>query len=473
MYNTLTKSEEELMLEKTVRMYVCGITAYDYSHIGHARSAVIFDTLRRYLEWRGHDVIYVQNFTDVDDKIVKRAVVENKTQKEVAEKFIDEYLKDMASLNVKKATCHPKVTEHIPDIINAVSRLIEEGYAYVVGQGDVYFHAPSLPSYGKLSGVSIEELNRHRIEPDERKKDVRDFALWKAAKEEDIKAEAVFDSPWGMGRPGWHIECTVMAAKYLGIPFDIHGGGKDLIFPHHENERAQSYALYGVEPVRYWIHNDFVTIEGEKMSKSLGNIVKIRDVLRERSGEVLRYFLLTAHYRSSIDYSEDAMDKAEKAYLALKNSLELIDMEIAALKTFGCESSSSGELNAAVSNLHTRFIEAMENDFNTPKAIASLHDFSTKANRIVNKGGPSFSELEVAFNEFIELCEVLGLFADYRRIPPLTQELAELVKERELARKERDFEKADRIRDKMREKGYTLIDTARGTRWKITTSPSK
>ncbi len=466
MYNTLTKTEEELILEKRVRVYVCGITAYDCSHIGHARSAVIFDTLRRYLEWKGHEVIYVQNFTDVDDKIVKRAVMENKTQKEVAEKFIEEYLEDMASLNVKRATYHPKVTEHIPDIINAIRKLIEKGHAYVV-EGNVYFHVPSLPSYGKLSGVSVEELDRHRIEPDERKKDVKDFALWKAAKKEDLKAEAVFESPWGMGRPGWHIECSVMAAKYLGIPFDIHGGGKDLIFPHHENERAQSYALYGVEPVRYWIHNDFVTIEREKMSKSLGNIVRIKDVLKKRSGEVLRYFLLSAHYRSPIDYSNIAMDRAEKAYLALKNTLEIIDMEIAALKTSGCENSSSGELETAALNLRTRFIEAMENDFNTPKAIAALHDFSTEANRIVNEGRASLGELEAAFNEFVDLCGVLGLFSDYIRIPPLSQELAELVRERELARKEKDFEKADRIRDKMRGKGYVLIDTPRGTRWKI------
>lgn len=470
MYNTLTKREEELKLGKTVRVYVCGITAYDYSHIGHARSAVIFDTLRRYLEWKGHEVVYVQNFTDVDDKIVRRAVAEEKTQKEIAEKFIAEYFRDMEALNVKRATYHPKVTEHIPDIINAVKKLVEKGFAYEVGEKnkDVYFHVPSFPHYGELSGMSLDELNRHRIEPDERKRDVKDFALWKAAKDEDIKAKAVFESPWGLGRPGWHIECSVMAARYLGVPFDIHGGGKDLIFPHHENERAQSYALYGVEPVRYWIHNDFVTIRGEKMSKSLGNIVRIKDVLKKKSGEVLRYFLLSAHYRSPLDYSDGAIERAEKAYIALRNTLELIDMEIAALKTFGAKDvEKSGELNDATLRLLNNFKEAMEDDFNTPKAIAALHDFSTSANKLVNEGNVSLDELEVAFKKFSELCGILGIFADYRRIPPLSTEQAELVKERELARKERDFEKADKIREEFRSKGYALIDTPRGTRWKL------
>ncbi|RLI89850.1 MAG: cysteine--tRNA ligase, partial [Archaeoglobales archaeon] len=256
--------------------------------------------------------------------------------------------------------------------------------------------------------------------------------------------------------------------RYLGVPFDIHGGGKDLIFPHHENERAQSYALYGVEPVRYWIHNDFVTIRGEKMSKSLGNIVRIKDVLKKKSGEVLRYFLLSAHYRSPLDYSDGAIERAEKAYIALRNTLELIDMEIAALKTFGAKDvEKSGELNDATLRLLNNFKEAMEDDFNTPKAIAALHDFSTSANKLVNEGNVSLDELEVAFKKFSELCGILGIFADYRRIPPLSPEQAELVKERELARKERDFEKADKIREEFRSKGYALIDTPRGTRWKL------
>ncbi len=464
-YNTFTKKEEELKLGKTVKMYVCGITAYDYSHIGHARCSVFFDVVRRYLEYKGHEVIYVQNFTDVDDKIIRRAVQEDKTQKEIAEKFIEEYLKDMEALNVKKADYYPKVTEHIQDIIEAVKKLVEKGYAYEVGEEnkDVYFHVPSFPQYGKLSGMSIDELNRHRIEPDPRKKDVKDFALWKAAKEEDIKAKAVFESPWGLGRPGWHIECSVLATKYLGVPFDIHGGGKDLIFPHHENERAQSYALYDVEPVRYWIHNDFVTIKGEKMSKSLGNIIRIRDVLQKYDGEVVRYFLLTAHYRSSLDYSEEALERAKRSYASLKTSLESLDMEIAACKTFGCTRENSG---FQPEKFVVKFEEAMDDDFNIPKALAVLHEFSTEINKMVNEGRGSVEELEKTLSTFLRLCGILGLFERYERVPLLDEQLAEMIKKREEARKRKDFATADSIRDKFRELGYILIDTPRGTRWK-------
>ncbi len=467
MFNTFTKREEELKLEKTVRIYVCGITAYDYSHIGHARTSVFFDTLRRFLEFKGHRVIYVQNFTDVDDKIVRRAVAEGKTQREIAERFIEEYFRDMEALNVRKANYHPKVTDHIRDIIDAVQKLIEKGYAYEVeGENgkDVYFHVPSFPTYGRLSGMSLEELNRHRIEPDPRKRDVKDFALWKSAKDEDLKAKAVFESPWGLGRPGWHIECSVMSAKYLGVPFDIHGGGRDLIFPHHENERAQSYALFGVEPVRYWIHNDFVTIRGEKMSKSLGNIVRIRDVLQRYDGEVLRYFLISAHYRSPLDYSEKALERARKSYNSLKNSLELLDMEIAALKTFG-EKRNPINCHTEVDSFFRRFIEALDDDMNTPKALAILHEFSTFINK--NVSYMSLDELEFCFDRFKQLCWILGLFEGYQRIPVLPRELAELIVEREIARKERNFEKADAIRSKFKEMGYILIDTPKGTRWKL------
>ncbi len=460
MFNTFTRRVEELKLGKTVKIYVCGITAYDYSHIGHARTAVFFDTLRRFLEFKGHEVIYVQNFTDVDDKIVRRAVEEGKTQKEIAERFIAEYFKDMEALNVRRADYHPKVTDHIPDIISAIQKLIEKGYAYEV-DGNVYFHVPAFKRYGELSGMSLEELNMHRIEPDPRKKDVKDFALWKSAKEEDVKAKAVFESPWGLGRPGWHIECSVMSAKYLGVPFDIHGGGRDLVFPHHENERAQSYALFGVEPVRYWIHNDFVTIRGEKMSKSLGNIVPIRTAVEKYGGEVLRLFLLTAHYRSPLDYSERALETAKKSYDSLKNSLILLDMEIAYLKTFGEKRSPA---NVSVDEFFDGFVRALEDDMNTPKALAVLHEFS----RFVNKNvySMSLNELEHCFDTFRKLCWILGIFEKYERIPVLSEDDAELIKEREVARKERNFEKADAIRNKFRERGIQLIDTPEGTRWR-------
>ena len=463
LYNTMSRKLERLedIVEgNEIRMYVCGITAYDYSHIGHARSAVVFDTLRRFLEYLDYRVIYVQNFTDVDDKIIKRAVGEGKTQKEVAERFIEEYLKDMEHLNVRRATHHPKVTEHIEDIIEFVHKLLELGYAYVV-DGDVYFHVPSFEHYGELSKQTLEELNKHRIEPDERKKDVKDFALWKAAKEEDVKAHSCFDSPWGKGRPGWHIECSVMSAKYLGVPFDIHGGGKDLIFPHHENERAQSYALFGVEPVKIWVHNDFVRIRGEKMSKSLGNIVRIRDVLQRYEGEVLRYFLLTAHYRSPLDYSEEAIERAKKAYEYLKTTLLNVDMEIAYLKTFGDRDSSSLEYKRFV----TEFVDAMKHDLNTPRALAVLHSFAGYINKIVFD--VSLEQLERLFNSFKTLCSVLGLFEKWRKVPVLSEEDAERVREREKARREKKFNIADSIRNEFAEKGLQLIDTPKGTRWKL------
>ncbi len=471
-YNTFMKKEEELDLRNEVRIYVCGITAYDYSHIGHARSSVIFDTFRRYLEYLGKKVIFVQNFTDVDDKIIKRAVSERKTQKEVADRFIEEYLKDMEALNVRKADHHPKVTEHIPEIIEAVQKIIEKGFAYEVDGGngkDVYFHVPSFPGYGELSGISLEELNKHRIEPDPRKKDMRDFALWKSGKKEDFDAKAVFESPWGYGRPGWHIECSVLATRYLGAPFDIHGGGKDLIFPHHENERAQSYALFDVEPVRYWIHNDFVTINGEKMSKSLGNIIKIRDALKKFDGEVLRYFLLSAHYRSPLDYSEKAIENSLKAYESIKNALENIDMEIAALKTFGYESGESNEIFdevvSRVDELEYQFKQAMDDDLNTPKALAVIHEFATFINQIVSSGIKDLELLERIFNVFKEICSVLGFFEKYERVPPLVEHREQIL-EREDARKQKDFGKADAIRNSFRDKGIMLIDTPRGTRWK-------
>jgi cysteinyl-tRNA synthetase len=461
-FNTFTKRIEELKLGKKVRMYVCGITAYDYSHIGHARSSVFFDVVRRYLEYKGHEVVYVQNFTDVDDKIVRRAVSESKTQKEIAKKFIQEYLKDMAELNVREAQ-HPVVSEHIRDIVHAVKKLLEEGYAYQV-DGDVYFHVPSFSKYGELSGMSIEELNQHRIEPDPRKKDVKDFALWKSAKEEDLKANAAFDSPWGEGRPGWHIECSVLATKYLNVPFDIHGGGKDLIFPHHENERAQSYALYGVEPVKYWMHNDFVTVNGEKMSKSLGNIIRIRDVLRKYGGGVIRYFLISSHYRSPLNYSEDALERARRSYTSLRNTLELIDMEIVAQKTFGFEAEAT-EIKA--DEYIKRFEAAMDDDFNIPKALAILHEFSSQINRSINEGRGNLRELEEFFSIFMRLCNILGLFERYRRIPALGEEVVNLIREREEARRMREFSRADSIRDKIKKMGIILIDTSRGTRWKM------
>ena len=463
-FNTLSRKIERLddVLDgRKVRMYVCGITAYDYSHIGHARSAVFFDVFRRYLEYLGYEVVYVQNFTDVDDKIINRAFKEGKTQKEVAERFIAEYLKDMEALNVKRPTYQPKVTDHIQDIIEFIQGLIEKGYAYVV-DGDVYFHVPAFEHYGELSRQSLEELNKHRIEPDERKKDVKDFALWKSAKDVDVKVQAVFDSQWGKGRPGWHIECSVMSAKYLGVPFDIHGGGKDLIFPHHENERAQSYALFGVEPVKIWVHNDFIRIKGEKMSKSLGNIVRIRDVLQKYDGEVLRYFLLTAHYRSPLDYTEDALERAKKAYDYLKETLINLDMEIAYLRTF---EDREENIQVDVGDYVEKFENAMNRDLHTPDAIAVLHEFASFINKSLYE--LNLSQAEKLYETLRRLSGVLGLFEKVERVPVLSEEDAEKVLEREKARKERNFKVADAIRDEFAERRIRLIDTPKGTRWRV------
>lgn len=445
--------------EKKVRIYVCGITPYDFAHLGHARSAVVFDTLRRYLEFKGREVVLVRNYTDIDDKIIGRALKEGKMAKEIAERFIAEFEEDMKALNVRRPTYSPRVTENIPEIVSFIEELLDRGYAYRV-DGEVYFHVPKFEKYGELSKQSLDELNRHRIEPDPRKRDVKDFALWKSAKEEDFITKAFFDSPWGPGRPGWHIECSVMSSKFLGVPFEIHGGGRDLIFPHHENERAQSYAIFNTEPVKIWMHNDFLKISGEKMSKSLGNVVRIRDVVARYGGEVLRYFLLTAHYRSPLNYSEAELEKARRAYEYLKNTLLNVDMEVAFLRTFGDRRAKTLDL----SNFEREFTSAMEEDLNTPKAIASIHRYANLINKTYHE--LDLATLENFLRRILSFLNVLGLFEKWKRCRVLEREEVELLKEREVARRSGDFEKADRIREKFREKGIVLVDTKWGTRWR-------
>ncbi|WP_456370212.1 cysteine--tRNA ligase [Geoglobus sp.] len=460
LFDTMQKRLVELNLDEEVRIYVCGITAYDYSHIGHARNAVLFDTLRRFLEFRGHRVTMVQNFTDIDDKIINRAVREGKSALEVSSRFIEEFMRDVEELNVKDCI-RPKVSEYIPHIIEAVKTLIEKEYAYTVEKEngyDVYFHVPAFESYGRLSGLSTDELNRHRIEPDPKKRDPRDFALWKAAKKEDFEAKSYFDSPWGYGRPGWHIECSIMSSEILGVPFDIHGGGMDLVFPHHENERAQSYALHGVEPVRYWIHNNFVTVNGEKMSKSLGNIVRIRDVVERYGGMALRYLLLSAHYRHPLDYSDEKVVEAKRSYEYLLNSLRNADMEIAYIKTFLGDRDGSD-----IPSVIDQFVDALENDFNTPRALSIMHRYASNINSLLFSA--ALDSLERAFEEMHSMMDVMGLVRDYVRSPVLSGEDVERITEREQARKDRDFEKADRIRDGFRNRGIALVDTKNGTRW--------
>ncbi len=465
LFDTMEKKIVEIALPKEVRIYVCGITAYDYSHIGHARNIVLFDVLRRYLEFKGHRVKMVQNFTDIDDKIINRAIKEGKTALQVSSRFINEFMRDVEELNVKECI-RPRVSEFIPKIISAIERLLNDGFAYKIEREngwDVYFHVPRFESYGRLSGLSTEELKRHRIEPDPLKKDVRDFSLWKSAKEEDFKANSYFESPWGYGRPGWHIECTVMSSEILGIPFDIHGGGMDLIFPHHENERAQSYALFGREPVKYWLHNNFVTVNGEKMSKSLGNIVRIRDVVEKYGGMALRYFLLSSHYRHPLDFSHGKLMEAKRSYDYLLNTLRNADMEISYIKTF--EGGRGGDV---IESRMTDFMLALENDFNTPKALSVMHELSGIINTKLFTS--SLESLETAFKELYTMMDIFGFLRRYERSPILSQDEMKRIIEREEARRRKDFFTADRIREEFRKKGIQLVDTKHGTRWFISSS---
>ncbi len=460
-YNTFTGKKEILkpINNDEVRIYVCGITAYDDTHIGHARSSLVFDVVRRYLNYRGFRTYYVQNFTDVDDKIVKRAVQENSTQRKISERYIKRFFEDMRLLNVIPADVHPRVTDNMDYIIQSIKGLIEGGYAYRV-DGDVYFHVPSFREYGKLARIDPGDMV-HRIEPDRRKKDVRDFALWKSATEEDIMAEAFFESPWGKGRPGWHIECTALTSKYLGIPFDIHGGGKDLIFPHHENERAQTKALTGHEPANYWMHNEFVMIHGEKMSKSLGNILPVRKAVRETEPEVIRLFLISRHYRSPVDYTGEGMKEAEKIYERLKNTAENLGMEVV-----GAKKGLMDEIvRERADDFVKRFEMFMDDDFNTPGALRVILGFSRYINSIISRKNTR-KTFTMLYEKFMSLCWVFGLLQDQKIPPELTDEELSLIREREEARRKRDFRRADEIREMFLRKGIQLIDTPAGTRWK-------
>ncbi len=472
-YNTMTRKKEEFVpLEGgKVRMYVCGITPYDYSHIGHARSCVAFDVIRRWLEYRGYEVVFVQNFTDVDDKIINRALKEGKSFKEVSEFFIKAFFEDIVEpLNIKKAHHYPKVTEHIKEIVELIEKIIERGHAYVLDDGTVYFHVPSFKDYGKLSKQNLEELKRHRIEPDSRKRDVRDFALWKAAKDEDYKVGSVFDSPWGKGRPGWHIECSAMSMKYLGETLDIHGGGKDLIFPHHENEIAQSEAATGKTFVRYWMHNEFVTIKGEKMSKSLGNIVTMRELLQKYDARVLRFFLASVHYRDPVDFDEKAIKDSEKLYRKLENALEMLDAEINATEDDGwVDEDAIREVDRFVKE----FEEAMDDDFDASRATRVLVEFASFINKYVNsEERKSRRAMEHMLDQFLKLASVLGIFEDFERSEGLDVEEMKMIEEREKLRKERRFEEADRIRDELRKRGVLVFDTPRGVRWRKISNPA-
>ncbi|HCY19605.1 MAG TPA: cysteine--tRNA ligase [Deltaproteobacteria bacterium] len=470
-YNSLTRQKEEFKPQKgnEVTMYVCGPTVYDLSHIGHARSAVAFDVIYRYLKYRGYDVKYTRNYTDIDDKIINRANKDAVPWNEISERYITAFDEDMAALGVELPTFRPKATATIKEMLNVIQTLINKGFAYVL-DGDVYYSVRKFKDYGKLSGKNIEELEAGaRVEVDERKEDPLDFALWKASK----PGEPWWESPWGKGRPGWHIECSAMSQKFLGETIDIHGGGKDLIFPHHENEIAQSEGATGRPFVRYWIHNGFVNIEKEKMSKSLGNILTIRDALGDYSAEVIRLFLLSSHYRSPIDYSEESLRDAETALDRFYKTVERIESNWPDIKNAPLDK-NRGSLQL--------FIDAMDDDFNTAYTIGRIFDEVNNANRLMDDAIKSGVDrklkevLPVIMAIFREMGKILGVFNKtteeyfqekkmYLNIPP--EEIDKIIATRTEARKNKDFKKADEIRKSLEEKGILLEDTPKGTIWRV------
>lgn len=456
-YNTLTRKKETLepIEAGVVKIYVCGPTVYNFFHIGNARPFVVFDTLRKYLQYRGYQVKFVQNFTDVDDKIINRAREENLTASQVSEKYIEEYYKDAAALNVTKADVHPKVSEHIPEIIEFVKTLVDKGYAYEVN-GDVYFSTRKFDGYGKLSGQNIEDLESGaRIAVGEIKEDPLDFALWKAQKEED---EIAWDSPWGKGRPGWHIECSAMSKKHLGDTIDIHAGGQDLQFPHHENEIAQSECCNGVPFANYWMHNGYITIDNEKMSKSKGNFFTVRDILKEYDGEVMRFFLLSGHYRNPINFSDTLMEQAKAGLARMQNAKENLKHLIA--NGDGTMTDAEKDTLAGYDQYRQEFIAAMDDDLNTADAISAIFELITAINTAV-KDGASKEFAGKSLDVLMELASVVGLLQkDGEAV--IDDDVQALVNERQEARKAKNFARADEIRDLLKARGITLKDTPQG-----------
>lgn len=457
-YNTLTNRKEEFVPIEPgkVKMYVCGPTVYNFFHIGNARPFVVFDTLRRYFKFRGYEVKFVQNFTDVDDKIINKAKEEGITAPEVSEKYIKEYFDDAEALGVMKADVHPKVSEHIPEIIDFVQTLIDKGYAYEA-DGDVYYSTRHFHDYGKLSGQNIDDLESGaRIAIGEVKKDPLDFALWKARKEE---SEIAWESPWGMGRPGWHIECSTMAKKHLGTTIDIHGGGQDLTFPHHENEIAQSEACNDAEFAHYWMHNGYINVDGKKMSKSLGNFFTVRDIREHYSGDVIRFFLLSGHYRSPINFSDSLMEQSKQGYDRIATAIETLEF----LMANGTDDAIENEADklAALDKHKEKFIEVMDDDLNTADGIAAIFELVSDINLEV-KDGTSKSYAEAALAKIKELTDVLGIFTQEDEEDGLGDDIQALIDERQAARAEKNWAKADEIRDKLAAMGITLKDTPQG-----------
>ena len=458
-FNTMTRRKEEFVpLDKNeVKIYACGPTVYNYIHIGNARPLCVFDVLRRYLEYRGYNVRFVQNFTDVDDKIIKRANEEGLTFEEISKKYIKEFWTDAHGLNFKDATVHPKATENIDEIINIIKTLEEKGYAYAV-DGDVYYRTLKFKDYGKLSHQPIEDLQSGaRIAIGEKKENPLDFALWKAAKE----GEPYWDSPWGKGRPGWHIECSAMNKRYLGNSIDIHCGGKDLVFPHHENEIAQSEAANDAPFAKYWMHNGYINVDNVKMSKSLGNFKTVREIANVYGYEVIRYFLISSHYRSPINYSIDIIEQCQSALDRLYTCRESLDF---AIKNAKSDIPDDEKILNLIASAKDEFIKAMDDDFNTADGIAAVFDLvSTINTEIINKE-VSLNVCKKAAEMFDELTGVLGLVYN-RKSNEIDDDIEKLIEQRQTARANKDWATADKIRDELKAKGIILKDTPQGVTW--------
>ncbi|MBT2694588.1 cysteine--tRNA ligase [Bacillus sp. ISL-55] len=458
-YNTITRNKEEFipLEEGKVKMYVCGPTVYNYIHIGNARPAIVFDTVRRYLEFRGYDVNFVSNFTDVDDKLIKAANELGEDVPTIAQRFIDAYFEDVHALGCKKADAHPRVTETMDLIIDFISALIDKGFAYESG-GDVYYRTREFKEYGKLSHQSIEELKvGARIQVGEKKQDALDFVLWKTAKEGEIS----WDSPWGKGRPGWHIECSAMAREYLGDTIDIHAGGQDLAFPHHENEIAQSEALTGQTFARYWMHNGYINIDNEKMSKSLGNFVTVHDIIKQVDPQVLRFFMISVHYRNPINYSQELLEKTSAAFERLKTSYQNLKHR---LETSANLTDDNQEWLDKIAGLREQFIKDMDDDFNTANGVSTLFELSKLSNLYLMEKNTSEEVINAFLKEFEILFDVLGLSLKDEEL--LDEDIEALIEKRTQARKDRNFQLADEIRDQLKEMNIIIEDTPQGIRWK-------
>src|SRR5438128_2040257 len=453
-YNTMSRTKEPLVTMRAgeLRMYSCGVTVYDLSHVGHAKMMIVFDVIARYLRFAGYRVTFVRNFTDIEDKIIRRANEEGVPAREISERYIAAFREDIAALGVQAPDVEPKATDHVPEMLALIERLVAGGFAYVV-DGDVYFEVRRFPAYGKLSGKNLDELLAGaRVEVDARKRDPRDFALWKASK----PGEPAWDSPWGPGRPGWHIECSAMAMKYLGASFDLHGGGEDLIFPHHECEIAQAEACTGKPFARYWVHNGMVNMGKEKMSKSLGNTLSIREIVKRHSPDTLRLWMLGTHYRNMIEWSEERVDESKRAFERLARLLH----DAAAVRVGGV----GAPLPPAFAEFRPRFEKAMDDDFNTPQALGALFDFGRVLAEARDRGAGTPGAFVAGVDELVRLGRVLGLFGREAAMDGPPPEVQQLLTARGEARARRDWKRGDEIRDEIARLGWLVEDTPAGPR---------